>query len=150
MSTNNDAIVLSQLLSKVCLFDNMRREEVLCLLKLMNKLTFQAGHYVFRENDMGAALYILAAGTVEVRKHAGQNKSLVLATLSPGATFGEIGLVRDHKRTASVYAREACMVLTMEARSLLDMPEISSKLYMNLSRLLADRLVNANEMLLAR
>lgn len=149
MTTNNDAQILTQVLSKVSLFDNMRREEKLSLLKLMNKMTFQKGHYIFREDDMGTALYILASGTVEVRKQAGPSKSITLATLSPGATFGEIGLVRDHRRTASVYACEECMILITEASSLLNVPDISSKLYKNLCRLLADRLVNANEIILS-
>lgn len=42
---------------------------------------------------------------------------------------------------------QQCTVLTMETCSLWELPEVAVKLYLNISRLLADRLVIANEML---
>lgn len=147
MQDKSDIVLLTSILSSVRLFDGMRREEILRLLNLMRKSTHQEGHYIFREGDFGATLYVLASGEAEVQKSAGSRKVTTLATLQPGDTFGEVALVRDHVRTASVYAREQCLVLAMETSSLQNLPEIAAKLYLNISRLLADRLVNANEML---
>lgn len=147
MQPNYDIVLLSKILSSVRLFDGMRREEVLRLLQLMSKSTYQAGHYIFREGDMGGTLYVVASGILEVRKNAGKNKVVTLAILQPGDTFGEVALVRDRIRSASVYACEQCTVLGMETKSIWAVPELAAKLYLNISRLLADRLVIANEML---
>lgn len=147
MKENNEFVVLTKVLSSVRLFDDMRREEILTLLNLMTKATYQAGHYIFREEDMGATLYVLASGTVEVQKKGAQNKIVTLATLQAGDTFGEVALVRDHVRKASVLALEQCLVLAMETKSIWGFPQIAAKLYLNISRVLADRLVIANEML---
>lgn len=150
MQANNDILLLAKILPNICLFDNMRRDDILRILNLMSKSTYQTGHYIFREGDKGATLYVLASGTAEVRKSTGHNKMATLAVLQPGDTFGEIALVRDHTRTASVYACEPCMVLGMETNSLWQVPELAAKLYLNVARLLADRLVIANELLFAR
>lgn len=147
MQDDNDLLLLSSVLSKVHLFDDMNRKEVLSLLNIMCKSTYQAGHYVFREGDLGTTLYVLASGVAEVRKIATNNKMATLATLHPGDTFGEIALLRDRVRTASVYAREPCVVLSMEPANMEQMPEIAAKLFLNIARLLADRLIIANELL---
>lgn len=150
MQANDDILLLAKILPNICLFDNMRRDDIVRILNLMSKSTYQPGHYIFREGDKGATLYVLASGSAEVRKSVGRNKMATLAVLNPGDTFGEIALVRDHTRTASVYVCEPCMVLGMETNSLWQVPELAAKLYLNVARLLADRLVIANELLFAR
>jgi MFS family permease len=54
---------------------------------------------VFREGDPGDLFYVIAAGSVEISQNG-----VVVRTLGPGASFGEIALLRPVPRTASVVA----------------------------------------------
>lgn len=143
----NRDILLSKVLSGVRLLDGLSRDEMSRLLGLMNHASYAAGHYIFREGDLGSTLFILVSGCAEVRKATGTSKEMPLAQLQPGDSFGEIALVRNYVRSASVLACQRCTVLTIDASRISEYPEIAVKLYLNIAHVLADRLVVANEML---
>jgi MFS family permease len=69
----------------------------------------QAGEVVFRQRDSGDRYYIVGEGEVEVT--VGGN---VAATLGPGEGFGEIALLRDVPRTATVQARTDVTLYALE------------------------------------
>lgn len=71
---------------------------------------------IIEEGEEGSSAYLLLSGTVEVFS-AHDGKETVLATLKAGQIFGEMALVFDEKRTASVRATENCnvIVITREA-----------------------------------
>ena len=68
---------------------------------------------VMAEQTPADTAYILLDGTVEVRKH----KELV-ATLEPGALFGEVALVQLSLRSASVFAATPIKALRIDQESL--------------------------------
>jgi CRP-like cAMP-binding protein len=69
---------------------------------------------IFREGDRGDWLYIVVSGEVEaVRQLPGQG-DVVLGRLGPGECFGEIALVGDTARTATVRTRSRVDVLAVD------------------------------------
>ncbi len=68
-----------------------------------------AGETIVRQGDSGDVVYVIAAGTVDV-SHDGHH----LATLGRGEVFGEIALLRDVPRTATVVANEECRLFTLQ------------------------------------
>lgn len=64
---------------------------------------FKAGSVIFQEGDYGAAMYIITSGQVEVSTKR-FNEKVVLATLSKGAIFGEMALLDQPYRSATVVA----------------------------------------------
>jgi MFS family permease len=68
-----------------------------------------AGETIVRQGDSGDVVYVIAAGTVDV-SHDGHD----LATLGRGEVFGEIALLRDVPRTATVVANEECQLFTLQ------------------------------------
>ncbi len=72
---------------------------------------FDNGHEIVREGDAGDRLFIIARGTVEVvRSHSKQ----VLAKLSDGDYFGEMSLLSDEPRNATVRAIGPCVCLSLQ------------------------------------
>ncbi len=66
---------------------------------VIERKTLQAGDHVFKEGDEGSAAFVVQAGAVEIYKTInGQPTSL--ATLGPGAIFGEMALVDAKPRMA--------------------------------------------------
>lgn len=72
--------------------------------------TVAPGTYVITEGASPDDFFVLAAGALEVRQRRDGHDE-VIATLAPGAGFGEVGLLRGVPRTASVVAREPSVVL---------------------------------------
>ena len=64
---------------------------------------YKSGSQIFKENDYGASMYIISSGTVEVSTIKNDQK-IVLATLAKGSVFGEMALIDQPYRSATVTA----------------------------------------------
>ena len=64
---------------------------------------FGPGEIVIREGTKGTSAFIVLSGAVEILKKSG-DKEIVVATLGEGQVFGEMGLIEDRPRSATVKA----------------------------------------------
>lgn len=78
----------------------------------MTQLHFEPDEVVFRQGDLGDSLYIILDGQADVIIEESGAESLV-ATLGPGEYFGEIALLKDRRRNATVRCRSAVTLLAM-------------------------------------
>jgi NADH dehydrogenase len=79
---------------------------------LIVPLRFSAAQEIIRQGEPGSRFYIINSGKVEVVRRTGTTEK-VLATLGPGKYFGEVALLRDSYRTATVRAVEDTTVLSI-------------------------------------
>lgn len=88
---------------------------------LFNTETFAAGQPIITEGETGEKFYLIARGRVEVSKQSGEAESgpIRLAVLEDGDHFGEIALLEDVPRTATVTALAPCVCLTLQRKVLL-------------------------------
>ncbi len=129
-------------------------EEVRVLEQHLERRVFNQGEYLFREGDAGDTLYVAARGIISIKlpRHSG-TESRRLVTLSPGVMFGEMVLVEDRPRSADAIVEEYSVVFGLSRSSLESLrvanPALASKVLLNMSRLLADRLRTTTEELRA-
>lgn len=98
--------------------------------------TFPKGTVIINEGDSGSSMFLLLHGRVKVFVSDGHGKEFVLAVLGPGECVGELALLDDEPRTASVETEEATSFLVVQKVDFLellsDSPQIQFKLLMNL------------------
>ncbi len=72
---------------------------------MITKCQYKAGEVIIRENEPGDVAYVIERGQVEVTKKA-DGKKVHLAHIYPGETFGEMSMIDDKPRSATVIAVE--------------------------------------------
>ncbi len=90
-------------LPAIPLFSQLPEEAFAIVLRDLRVRRFAGDGVVLREGDPGTAFYLLARGRVEVSKRVG-DEQLALARLGDGAVFGEMALMSDEPRSATVRA----------------------------------------------
>jgi CRP-like cAMP-binding protein len=80
-----------------------------------NQETCDKGTYIFREGEIGDSMYFISRGRVEVVSKDGNN---IYATLSDGNFFGEIALLLQQPRNASIRAVDYVDLYTLDHANL--------------------------------
>ncbi|KAL8952810.1 MAG: hypothetical protein Q9222_001314 [Ikaeria aurantiellina] len=74
-----------------------------------------AHDYILTEGDDAKAMYWLMSGAVAVTSRDGES---TYAELKPGAFFGEIGILMEMPRTATIVARTRCLLVVLKKEDL--------------------------------
>lgn len=121
------------------LFEGLSDDELKEVALSTEDLDFPAGKVLCREGEIGSEFYVIMEGEAEVTRNGA-----TISTEGPGGFFGEISVIEDVPRNATVTATSPirCFVLTRGRflHVLNDMPEVERKVM----RALAKRLVAAS------
>ncbi len=101
------------------LLAKIQDKDLQILADLLKVHKTQAGEDVITEGDTGSEMYILIEGTVDVIKTTVFGDKFVVATLSAEkhCVFGEMAMVDNDKRSATVKAKTACTTLSIDHKS---------------------------------
>lgn len=121
------------------------------IVVLMGELRhFPPGAPIVRAGDAGTEMYVILSGTTDVYVRHGFQRRQV-AQFRRGDVFGEMALVRNDSRSADVEARDDVEALAVDQRFLQRIqrryPRIAARVFLNLTRILSDRLQRMNERL---
>jgi CRP-like cAMP-binding protein len=108
-------------LARHALFSNIPVETIRTFMDCLGRQAFEPGARIIQENEQGNCLFIIEQGNCEVRKRVLTKDGIceqAIATLKPGETFGEMELVDQQPRSASVVALGAVRVLCLSAHDL--------------------------------
>ncbi len=97
------------LLRQVPLFSPLEPKALELIAQQLGRLTVAAGDVVIREGDAGDRFYVVESGRTSASFEGRE-----LSTQGPGEEFGEIALLRDIARTATVVALEDSVLLYLE------------------------------------
>lgn len=100
-----------EFISRVYFFQDLPEEDLELIAGRCRSLTFPAGARVFREGDIADRFYIVLSGTVEVWKDYESESRDLLASHGPGGLFGEMALVDELPRSATIIARDPVELL---------------------------------------
>jgi cAMP-dependent protein kinase regulator len=113
-------------LKAIPLFENLDDHDLQVIATFANETSVSAGDVLVREGDFSYELMAIEEGTAEVRR-GGE----VLATLGPGDYFGEVGVLRNEMRNATVVAAAPMRLVTLttwELKRMRKMPGVMDKL----------------------
>jgi serine/threonine protein phosphatase PrpC/CRP-like cAMP-binding protein len=136
----------TEILRRIPLFQHMTYKELLAILGIARGRQFEKGQGVIKEGEQGDELFVLFRGKVDVLK-----SGLRIAQLKAGGHFGEMGLVDQAPRSATVVAVEDTSGISIDRDSLLKLMRRDSllavKLLWSFVQVLSERLRNTNDAL---
>lgn len=119
------------------------------LFESMREVHLAPGKVLFEEGSPADSLYVVWTGRVEVFKMVGDRGEERLATLGLGACLGEMGLIRQSYRSATVRAMDDTILLELENERLTRLadqePQVWGAVMRNLAIVLAARLETMDE-----
>jgi MFS family permease len=101
------------------LFTGVPRARMQAAMRNVTELPVAAGAPVVRQGEPADRFYIIESGTFEVIQPDPDGSPKLLRTLGQDQVFGELGLLRQAPRSASVFAKTDGVVLAMEGRDFL-------------------------------
>ena len=88
---------------------------------VMQRAHFAQGEIIIRQGDVADCFYLIESGQVEIIKEVPGNASECLRLCSAGDTFGEVGILKNEPRTATVRSLTAVDVLKFSRQNFLSM-----------------------------
>ena len=124
-----------ELIRRVPLFAHCSRRELAEVASLADELDLREGKVLIREGQRGREFFVLIEGEADVHQ-----KGRKIATMKAGDFFGEIALVANSPRTATVTATTPVRVLVVTERSFKSLLEHSPEIQRKALKALAERL----------
>jgi CRP-like cAMP-binding protein len=142
------------------LFKNLSTEQIRKVLDICRTVTFSENEIIMKEGDVGDRMYIIREGTVEVIKKlimdgmddedsVGKNKVFTRLDAGQHPVFGEVALLEELQRTATVRTITHCTFYEITKNDFVNLAEknfeLGYRILLNLSRIVSSRLRKANE-----
>jgi CRP-like cAMP-binding protein len=123
---------LVDLLGHVKLFENVERKELERIAGSFKERTFAAGDVIAQEGSSGIGFFVIQSGNATA-KHG----DLVIGELGPGASFGEVALIDEGPRSATVTAETELKCWGLSAWEFRPLAETNATIAWNLARIVA-------------
>lgn len=102
---------MNKQLKQQVLFADLDNDELAKVSKIIQKISFKKGEYIFKEKDSTKGLYLVQSGKVEVSKATADKWNQTLAVFTKGSFFGELSILEKRKHEAFAVAAENTEIL---------------------------------------
>jgi CRP/FNR family cyclic AMP-dependent transcriptional regulator len=108
------------ILKNVPLFSSFTDQQLAMLLPAVQHRRFPRNSFIIRAGEETDALYIILAGRAKVLIPDDDGNEVILSVIGPNEFFGEMGLLDDQPRSASVETTEPCEMLRISRGAFLN------------------------------
>jgi CRP/FNR family transcriptional regulator, cyclic AMP receptor protein len=108
--------VSTAVLKAVPLFTSFPEDQLRMLTTMVTRRSAARSTTIMAGGDATDSLYIVLSGRLKVMMSDSDGKEVILSLLGPGEFFGEMGLIDDEPRSASVVTIEPCELLAIAKR----------------------------------
>lgn len=133
-----------QILKSVPLFSSFSDAHLNTLLTCVQHRSYPRGAFILRAGEETDALYIILSGRVKVLIPDEEGHEVILSVMGSHEFFGEMGLLDDLPRSASVETLEACETLRLSKAGFLNVLKDNFELAMMIIRNLVRRMRDAD------
>lgn len=135
-----------QLIRKQLLFAGLSEQDITWLTQMAETVVVKQGDVLMTEGEPGDALYLVLEGEFEVTKRSG-NSEVVIAMRGVGEVFGEMSLLEQGPRTASVRAVTLCRLAKISKAIFDELVSTRPAATLSILRTVIGRLRNTEAML---
>ena len=147
-AVNPTHVTSAEILASVGLFRALNANQLDKLLAKSSQRVYPPGHAVIRQGEPGHSIYVVLSGRVRVVESLPDNPAeMFLGELGQGEVFGELGILREQPRSATIIPLEKTVCLIIPETDFMDALHASPEMALGLVRVLAGRLYEADRML---
>ncbi len=143
------AAAYADTLAMMPLFRSLGREHLLSLVAQSNEKIFTAGNVAIHQGEPTDSLYVVLSGRMRVIQSTFESPVAgeVLAEIGYGEIFGELGVLTDQPRSATIVAVEHTRCLQISPENFMQVLQRMPEMAIAMLRMLARRLQNADRLL---
>jgi len=142
---NATPVVSTVLLRNVPLFSMLSEVQLQLLTQVLSRKAYPKNSTIIAAGDPTDAMYIVVSGRLKVVMSDKEGQEVILAILNQGEFFGEMGLIAQAPRSATVTTIEPCELLTITRADFTKCLQGNFDLTMNVIRGLVKRLREADK-----
>jgi CRP-like cAMP-binding protein len=121
-------------LKDVPFFSSISEQDLEAVAQQTDEISVAAGHVLAREGDLGEEFFVIESGAAEVTSGGAP-----VAKLGAGDFFGEVALIREDRRTATVTATSPMVLIVITGSNFRSLDRSIPELRETVSKALAER-----------
>lgn len=107
---------IQHILRELPFFEDFTGEELDLFSNNLSLRSFPVNSCLFQEGDIGDYLFFVVTGQVEVKIHSNKSSQIVMAKFGPGSSIGEMSLIDDYPRSATIQVSEPSELLLLSRK----------------------------------
>ena len=128
-----------KLLRQTDIFGHLNNEELRDLSDMATCISFAPGESVVRQGERGESLFIVVSGKLEVLRENPHQSMTHITSLADTDVFGEMALCTGETRTATIIAKEECILLEIQRKHLVPLMNKNPQIIETIGSLVAAR-----------
>ena len=128
------------LLKGIEIFSGLDPSELAAIASVTEELDYTEGRVVIKQNDPGESLFLIIQGRVQVVMEEAEGQEVLLNYIEAGGAFGEMALIDDNPRSATIRTVEPCRFLILHKQEFKDIAMEFPRVTLQICSVLSQRI----------